>query len=119
MSPLLNRVVRLRIGIASFVLSIGLLTGSPIGGGLLSPPKDFWWRALVFASVSGFLSAKKLTELISVQQGYTSCWGRARRDKSTLHGTSQGSTIRLIIYQNVLRSQVGGSFYRHIPDHNR
>lgn len=41
----------LRLGLLSFTLAFALLTGTPIAGALLSPPKFLWHRPLIFAAV--------------------------------------------------------------------
>ncbi|KAG7445108.1 MFS general substrate transporter [Guyanagaster necrorhizus] len=48
-SPTLDDI-GLRIGISCFFIGLGLLTGSPIAGALLSP-EYIWWRPLLFACV--------------------------------------------------------------------
>ena len=100
--PLLNHVVRLRIGIACFVISLGLLTGNPIGGGLLAPPKELWWRPLTFAFVSGFVLIR-LDWMNLYAQGYISCGGSVPRDMPAAYGSSQRSTIRLIVNRTIIK----------------
>jgi MFS family permease len=40
-----------RTGLQGLVFAFAFLTGGPIAGALLSPPKFLWWRPLLFASV--------------------------------------------------------------------
>lgn len=48
----------LRIGLLSFTLAFALLTGNPVAGALLSPPKYKWHQPLIFAAVSHILESK-------------------------------------------------------------
>ncbi|KAF8880532.1 major facilitator superfamily domain-containing protein [Infundibulicybe gibba] len=47
----------IRIGLLSFALAFALLTGNPIAGALLSPPRYLWHQPLIFAAVVVFAGA--------------------------------------------------------------
>jgi hypothetical protein len=47
----------IRIGLLSFGLAFAVLTGNPIAGALLSPPRYKWLHPLIFAAVGVFLSS--------------------------------------------------------------
>ncbi|KAF4585078.1 hypothetical protein EYR40_001914 [Pleurotus pulmonarius] len=47
----------IRIGVLSSSLGLALLTGNPIAGAVLSPPRYAWWRSFVFSSVVVFAGA--------------------------------------------------------------
>ena len=65
--------IRLRIAILSFTLSFPLLTGNPIAGALLSPPRLLWFRPIILAGVRQYTSTLE-SALNVILTGFRSCW---------------------------------------------
>lgn len=58
-SPTLNDV-GLRMGIGCLFIGVAVLTGNPIAGSLLDPPRDLWWRPLTFSCTTLFAGTSGL-----------------------------------------------------------